>query len=87
MRVTTFKYIFSAHSEAISDIKDGIDQDAAFIMFARVAVRKLESEPSHNDVVRWVDKQLIKMCSKLCTYAKNVPSSFKITANLELFPT
>lgn len=65
MRVTTFKTPFSNHENSTSDIKDGFDQDAAFVMFARVAIRKTENEPSFNDVVRWVDKQVIKMCNKL----------------------
>jgi len=65
MRVTTFKNMFSMNENALNDIKDGFDQDAAFVLFARVAIRKLESEPSSSEVTRWVDKQLIKLCSKL----------------------
>jgi len=87
MRVTTFKNLFSANENAIADVKDGFDQDAAFILFARVAIRKLETEPSVNDVIRWVDKQLIKFCSKLGSYIKDVPNSFKLIDKLELFPT
>lgn len=81
--MTTFKNIFSAHEAATSDIKDGFDQDAAFVLFARVAIRKIENEPSVNDVVRWVDKQLIKMCSKLGNYIHDVPNSFKLCEKLD----
>lgn len=83
MRVSTFKLVFSAHENAVSDIKEGFDQDAAFVLFARVAIRKIENEPSVNDVVRWVDKQLIKMCNKLGNFIHDVPNSFKLCEKLD----
>jgi len=86
MRVTTLQYLYSQNENSTTDIKDGFDQDAAFILFTRIAIRKIELEPSVNDVVRWVDKQLIKFCSKLGNFIHDVPTSFKLVEKLEYFP-
>lgn len=86
MRVTTIRKIFSAHEGALSDIKEGFDQDAAFILFARITIRKIDTEPCVQDVVRWLDKQLIKFCHKMGKFIQDVPTSFKLPDKLDLFP-
>jgi len=86
MRVTTIRKIFSAHENALTDVKEGFDQDAAFILLARVTLRKIETEPSVQDVVRWLDKQLIKFCHKMGKFIQDVPTSFKLSEKLDLFP-
>lgn len=86
MRVTTIKKMFSSHENALTDIKEGFDQDAAFILLARVTLRKIDTEPSVQDVVRWLDKQLIKFCHKMGKFIQDVPTSFKLIEKLEYFP-
>lgn len=38
------------------------------------------------DVLRWVDRSLIKLASKFGEYRKDDPSSFRLTMEFNLYP-
>jgi protein transport protein SEC23 len=38
------------------------------------------------DVLRWVDRSLIKLCSKFGEYRKDDPTSFRLTPEFALYP-
>lgn len=52
---------------------------------ARIGVFKADVEESF-DVLRWVDRMLIRVCSKFGDYRKDDPSSFQLPQGLVLYP-
>jgi len=83
LRVTT---VASRYSDAsMSDIATGFDQEAAAVLMARYAVFKCENEDPL-DVLRWVDRMLIRLVAKFADYRKDEPSSFHLARELSIFP-
>lgn len=69
----------------LTPIKYSFDQEAAAVLFARLAVHRTESEDS-GDVMRWVDRSLIRVCAKFADYSPDDPSSFRLPAQFSLYP-
>merc|ERR1712187_608332 len=69
----------------IADISSGFDQEAAAVLMARYAVFKCENEDPF-DVLRWVDRMLIRLVAKFADYRKDEPSSFHLARELSIFP-
>lgn len=85
MRVTTTAGRWTSGENKISDIALGFDQDAAAVLMARMAVYKTENEDSI-DILRWVDRQLIRLCSRFANFQKDNPESFTLASNFSLYP-
>lgn len=66
-------------------ISAGFDQEAAAVIMARTVVYRAESDDGP-DVLRWVDRQLIRLCQKFGEYSKDDPNSFRLAENFSLFP-
>lgn len=66
-------------------IAASFDQEAAAVLMARIAVYKAESDDGA-DVIRWIDRTLIKLCQKYADYNKDDPSSFRLAPNFSLYP-
>lgn len=69
----------------MSDIASGFDQEAAAVLMSRYAVWKTENEDPL-DVLRWVDRMLIRLVSKFADYRKDEPGSFRLNPEFGLFP-
>lgn len=83
LRVTT---VSNRYTDAtMSDIATGFDQEAAAVLMARYAVFKCENEDPL-DVLRWVDRMLIRLVSKFADYRKDEPQSFHLAPELSIFP-
>jgi len=83
LRVTT---VSSRYTDAnMTDIIQGFDQEAAAVLMARYAVWKCENEDPL-DVLRWVDRMLIRLVSKFADYRKDDPSSFNLSQEVNIFP-
>jgi protein transport protein SEC23 len=52
---------------------------------ARLVSFKMETEVDF-DPVRWLDRALIRICSKFGDYQKETPSSFSLSPRLSIFP-
>ena len=52
---------------------------------ARLGISKTENEESI-EVLKWLDRSLIRLVSRFGTYKKDDPSSFKIQAEFQLYP-
>jgi len=83
LRVTTVSHRFT--DSAMNDIATGFDQEAAAVLMSRYAVCKTENEDP-NDVLRWVDRMLIRLVAKFGNYRKDEPSSFHLSQEFCLFP-
>uniref|UniRef100_A0A7S4RUH7 Protein transport protein SEC23 n=1 Tax=Alexandrium monilatum TaxID=311494 RepID=A0A7S4RUH7_9DINO len=83
LRVTTVSHRYTDAN--MSDIATGFDQEAAAVLMARYAVCKCENEDPL-DVLRWVDRMLIRLVSKFADYRKDDPSSFHLSPEFSIFP-
>ena len=70
---------------AHSPIKMSFDQEAAAVLAARMAVYQTETDEV-SDVLRYVDRSLIRMCSKFAEYAPDDPNSFRLSPEFSLYP-
>lgn len=66
-------------------IKASFDQEAAAVIMARVAVFKAEADDGP-DVLRWVDRMLIRLCQKMADYRKDDPTSFLLSNQYSIYP-
>ncbi|PHH58817.1 hypothetical protein CDD81_4363 [Ophiocordyceps australis] len=66
-------------------IAQSFDQEAAAVLMSRIAVFKSEVDDGP-DVLRWVDRMLIRLCSRFADYRKDDPSSFRLERNFSLYP-
>ncbi|KAH9973826.1 hypothetical protein BGW80DRAFT_1437143 [Lactifluus volemus] len=83
LRVTTIARNFA---EAGSPgIAASFDQEAAAVLMARIAVFKAEIDDSP-DVLRWLDRMLIRLCQKFADYRKEDPPSFRLADNFSIYP-
>ena len=75
-------------NRALSIISKGFDQEASAVLISRMALFKCEDlGESTIDVIRWIDKLLIKLVTKFSRYVKDQPSSFTLSDDFTLFPT
>lgn len=63
----------------------GFDQEAATALIARIAMFRAETADSV-DVLRWLDRQLIRLCHKFGDYRKDDPASFRLPDEFAFFP-
>ena len=75
------------HSDAAdhSPIARSFDQEAAAALVARLVTYRCENEDVA-DVMRWLDRSLIRLCSKFATYSKDNPGSFRLSPEFQLYP-
>lgn len=70
---------------ANSPVKMSFDQEAAVVLTARMAVAQTESDEVA-DVLRWVDRSLIRLCAKFAEYTPDDPNSFRLSPEFSLYP-
>ncbi|KAF2431858.1 transport protein SEC23 [Tothia fuscella] len=84
LRVTTVARNLSGPSGDPA-IAQSFDQEASAVLMSRIAVFKAEVDDGP-DVLRWVDRMLIRLCSRFAEYRKDDPSSFRLERNFTLYP-
>ncbi|KAL6063063.1 GTPase-activating protein S23, variant 2 [Balamuthia mandrillaris] len=85
LRVTTTCHGWAPMENLKPALTMGFDQEAAAVLMARIAVYKAESEDSF-DVLRWLDRMLIRLVSKFGDYHKDDPNSFQLSPNFSIYP-
>ncbi|EKC99299.1 protein transport protein SEC23 [Trichosporon asahii var. asahii CBS 8904] len=83
LRVTTVARTF--HEGGHPNIAAQFDQEAAAVLMARIATFKAEIDDAP-DVLRWLDRMLIRLCQKFADYRKEDPSSFQLSPNFSIYP-
>ena len=68
-----------------NEIASGFDQEAATVLMARLCVSKGYKE-EHAEVLRFLDKSLIKLITLFATYRQNDFRSFKLLDEFNFFP-
>ncbi|TID19246.1 hypothetical protein CANINC_003817 [Pichia inconspicua] len=81
-RVTTLNRLTSIRGE----LSSSFDQEAAAVLYARLVVYKLENGGEYSDLLRWIDKSLVKLCSAFGDYTKNDANSFRLSHKFSLLP-
>ena len=84
LRVTTTCGLWHSDPTDLTPLGKSFDQEASAVLMARYAVHKCESDDG--EVMRWLDRSLIKLCSKFATYRKDDPSSFRLSPEFSLYP-
>jgi len=85
IRVTTIARNWADANTSLHHISAGFDQEAAAVLMARMVVYKAETDEGP-DVLRWVDRMLIRLCQKFGEYNKDDPNSFRLSENFSLYP-
>ncbi|GJZ88890.1 transport protein Sec23-like protein [Tanacetum coccineum] len=85
LRVTTVTRRWVETADATEELMQGFDQETAAVVMARLTSYKMETEEAF-DATRWIDRNLIRLCSKFGDYRKDDPSSFSLNPSFSLFP-
>jgi protein transport protein SEC23 len=87
LKVTTayIPFVDAAKPEGLNQIRAGFDQEAATALMARYAVFKAETEFAV-DVLRWLDRMLIRLVAKFGDYTKERPESFQLSQEFAFYP-
>jgi protein transport protein SEC23 len=85
LRVTTVQRRFASDPNNHLELVPGFDQEAACLLVSRLALVKTEKEEPL-EVIRWLDKNLIKVSSKFGIYEKENTNSFRLPREFQLYP-
>jgi protein transport protein SEC23 len=89
LRVTTIAKTMAdaKNQQGFTYIKAGFDQEAAAVLMTRWAIFKTLSEYTF-DILRWLDRQLIKLVSRFATFKKDDPElkSFRLSPEFHFYP-
>ncbi|CAO1630818.1 unnamed protein product [Parajaminaea phylloscopi] len=86
LRVTTIARTFASEATGGTQaIAGSFDQEAAAVLMARIAVFKAEIDDSP-DVLRWLDRMLIRLCQRFADYRKDDPTSFRLQEGFSIYP-
>ncbi|XP_077212973.1 protein transport protein SEC23 E-like [Tasmannia lanceolata] len=84
-RVTTITRRWADTSANSEELVEGFDQETAAVVMARLTSLKMEIEEEF-DATRWLDRSLIRLCSRFGDYRKDDPTSFTLNPNFSIFP-
>jgi protein transport protein SEC23 len=85
LRVTTTAGLWHSDAADHTPLAQAFDQEAAATLMSRLAVHKCETDDVA-DVMRWIDRSLIRLCSKFATYRKDDPTSFRLSPEFAIYP-
>jgi len=84
LRVTTVQRLFAPQDD-IRQLAYGFDQETAAVLISRQAVFNTLTQETM-DVIRWVDRLLIKLVARFAEYKKDDVNSFKLSREFGLYP-
>ena len=84
LRVTTIAHTW-ADTTQLAEIARGFDQEAAAVLMARIAAHKTLTEEAF-DILRWIDRMLIRLVAKFADYRKEDPASFRLSSSFSIYP-
>lgn len=80
VRVTTIRRFFGS-----DDFE--FDQESAAVLLARMACYRSDTnEGTGQEILRWLDKSLVRVCQKFGDYHPNSPESFRLKESFSMFP-
>lgn len=85
LRVTTTCGLWHSDPNDLTPIAQSFDQEGATVIMARYSVHKCNTEDPA-DVMRYLDRSLIKLSAKFANYRKDEPSSFRLPPEFSIYP-
>ncbi|KAG5254200.1 hypothetical protein OIU78_018564 [Salix suchowensis] len=85
LRVTTITRSWVDSAANSEELVQGFDQETAAVVMARLTSLKMEAEEGF-DATRWLDRNLIRVCSRFGEYRKDDPTSFTLNSFFSFFP-
>lgn len=82
VRVTTVSNILTSEEAVLAQ---SFDQEAAAVLMSRVALFKAELDDGA-DVLRWIDRMLIKLCQRFADYRKDYEDTFRLSPQFSYYP-
>jgi protein transport protein SEC23 len=70
----------------VMPVARSFDQEAATVLVARLAVDKVNVVEESGDILRWLDRSLIRLCAKFAEYQKDQPNTFRLSPEFSLYP-
>ena len=86
MRVTTICGPWAVDPNDTVSVGRGFDQEAAAVIMARLAVNRSSRGDEQADLMRWIDRSLIRLASRFAEYRKDEPTSFRLTPEFSIYP-
>jgi protein transport protein SEC23 len=74
-----------SNPDDLQELAYGFDQETAAVILSRYSIYKTFTEDPM-DVIRWLDRCLIKLVARFAEYKKDDPNSFKLSKEFSLFP-
>lgn len=62
------------------------DQESSCVLMARLACHRAQTESNGPDVLRWLDRNLIRLCQRFGEFRKDSPESFQLSPLYSMFP-
>lgn len=72
-----------------SDLRElayGFDQETSAVIMAKLAVFKTMQGEEQMDVIKWLDRTLIKLVGRFAEYKADDANTFKLSREFSLFP-
>jgi len=85
MRVTTVALQWHHNKSSLLPVATSFDQCAAAALVARLAANRAKKEQSA-EIMRWLDRSLIRLCSKFAQYEKDRVENFHLPSEFTLYP-
>eukprot|EP01111_Echinosteliopsis_oligospora_P012394 TRINITY_DN4230_c0_g1_i1.p1 TRINITY_DN4230_c0_g1~~TRINITY_DN4230_c0_g1_i1.p1 ORF type:complete len:767 (+),score=244.33 TRINITY_DN4230_c0_g1_i1:143-2443(+) len=86
LRVTTVSRPWADPAQGLGPLSYGFDQETSAVLMARLAVFKGDNMEDTADILRWLDRMLIRLVNKYATYQKDNPSSLDLPPNFSIYP-
>lgn len=85
LRVTTVSRPWADPNLGNTPLIQGFDQEAAAVLMARYSAFKAETQDTR-DILRWLDRSLIRLCSRFAEYRKGEAMTFSLNPMFALYP-
>jgi len=85
VRVTTLARAWADPNTGTEYIQAGFDQEAASVLMGRWATFRALTDDGP-DVLRWLDRTLIRLCQRFGQYAKDNSESFRFPETFSMYP-
>eukprot|EP01018_Ginkgo_biloba_P035241 Gb_05558 [translate_table: standard] len=85
LRITTVTRRWADGGANTEELVAGFDQETAAVVMARLTSLKMETEEEF-DATRWLDRSLIRLCSRFGDYRKDDLTSFSLNSSFAIFP-
>uniref|UniRef100_A0A7E4VTQ8 Protein transport protein SEC23 n=1 Tax=Panagrellus redivivus TaxID=6233 RepID=A0A7E4VTQ8_PANRE len=86
IRVTTTCRSWADMATQQQNLAYGFDQEAASVVMARLVSFRASQENDSPDILRWLDRSLIRLVQRFAEYHKDDPQSFRLSDKFALYP-